>query len=185
MKPSSVSAQSRMLQMVFLGTFLLMASLVGTWVVQKHLWAESELEALAPRHARLLGLMSSADPMKNALVSTKATLLLKAYPADQDSAQAGNAAQQKIRTLFADSKLDVISIQVLPVTELKFFDRIGIVVRVEGELIGLHNAMTALDAQNPVVWFDSLNMQTVGLVKPKSAQRLSAQFSLFVLRSRT
>ena len=62
--------------------------------------------------------------------------------------QAGNDAQQRIRSVFADSQLDIISIQVLPAAkEEAKFDRIPITLRVEGDLTGIHNALGMLPAQ--------------------------------------
>lgn len=179
------SARVRMLQTLIVGAVLSAVAAAGLWVWQKHQWGMSQLAELEPRHARLLGLQASGNALGQTLSNAQVLLSRKTYPASQDAAQAGNTAQQHVRTLFVDSKLDIISIQVLPAKELKHFDRIGVVVRVEGELVGLHNAMSLLDAQTPTIWLDSLSIQTVGLVKPKSAQRLAAQFTLSVLRSRS
>lgn len=157
----------------------------GWWVWQKHLWAQQQLEQLEPRHARLLGLQASKDTLAQAEAAAKAQLARQAYPATQDAAQAGNDAQQRIRTLFADSKLDIGSIQVLPPKEQKSFDRIGVVLRAEGDLAGIQNALALLEAQSPTVWVEAAALQTIGAVKPKSTQRLGGQFTLFVLRSRS
>jgi general secretion pathway protein M len=110
-----------------------------------------------------------------------------AYPASQDVTQTGNDAQQRIRSLFADSKLDIISIQVLPPTKKDDanFDRIPIDLRVEGDLAGIQNALLKLSTQTPAVVVDSLSVQTIGAVKPASIQRLGGQFSLYVMRLRS
>lgn len=175
------------LALQLLTLLLLCAPLVaaGWWVWQKHQWAENQLAQLAPRHARLLGLQANADMLTQLDTEAKARLARQVYPASQDAAQAGNDAQQRIRTLFADSKLDIGSIQVLPAKELKAFDRIGVVLRVEGDLVGMQNALTLLETQSPTVWVDAFSIQTIGPVKPKSAQRLGAQFTLSVMRSRS
>lgn len=185
MRLSPSTPSKRLLQVLMVGVLLLTVMAVGVWVWQKHQWGLSQIALLEPRHARLLGLQSSGDVLAKSLAAAQTTLSRKTYPVDQDAAQAGNAAQQQIRNLFAESKLDVISIQVLPAKELKFFDRIGITVRVEGDLVGLHSAMSLLDVQSPTVWVDNVSVQTVGLVKPKAVQRLAAQFNLFVMRSRS
>ena len=157
----------------------------GWWLWQKHQWAQQQLDQLAPRHARLLGLQASKDSLAQAHTATKAELFRRVYPATLDAAQAGNDAQQRIRTLFSDSKLDIASIQVLPPKEQKSFDRIGVTLRVEGDLVGIQNALTLLENQTPGVWVEAAQLQTLGVVKPKSAQRLGGQFTLFVLRSRS
>ena len=102
----------------------------------------------------------------------------------QDVTQVGNDAQQRIRSLFADSKLDIISIQVLPSKEDGKFDRIPIDLRVEGDITGLQNALALLSAQSPSVYVENMSVQTIGAVKPASVQRLGGQFNLSVLRLR-
>jgi general secretion pathway protein M len=166
---------------------LLCAPLIagGWWLWQKHQWAQQQLDQLEPRHARLLGLQASKDSLAQAHTEAKAQLARWVYPATLDAAQAGNDAQQRIRTLFADSKLDISSIQVLPPNEQKNFDRISVMLRVEGDLVGMQNALSMLESQSPAVWIDAALLQSVGVVKPKSAHRLGGQFTFFVLRSRS
>ncbi|MFY3382635.1 type II secretion system protein GspM [Paracidovorax sp. MALMAid1276] len=166
-------------------TVLMVPLAVSVWVWSKHQWAADQLEQVGPRYARLAGLVQAKERLAQAEASAKALLAAHAYPAEQDAVQAGNDAQQRIRSLFADSKLDVGSIQVLPPKELAAFDRIGIVLRVEGDLTGVQNALTLLEKQSPTVWVDSVSVQTVGVVKPKMPQRLSAQFNFSVLRVRS
>jgi general secretion pathway protein M len=183
--PTSLSRRVVVLQL--LTVLVLLAPLVagGWWVWQKHQWAQEQLDQLAPRHARLLGLQAAKDSLAQAEASAQARLTRQVYPAAQDAAQAGNDAQQRIRTLFADSKLDIGSIQVLPPKEQKAFDRIGVVLRVEGDLVGMQNALALLETQQPTVWIDAVALQTIGAVKPKSAQRLGGQFTLSVMRGRS
>lgn len=156
----------------------------GLWVWQKHQWAQQQLDQLEPRHARLLGLQASKDTLAQAQATAQEQLARQVYPATQEAVAAGNDAQQRIRTLFADSKLDIASIQVLPPKEQKTFDRIGVVLRVEGDMVGIQNALTLLETQSPTVWTEAVSIQTIGAVKPKSTQRLGGQFTLFVLRGR-
>lgn len=156
----------------------------AAYVWHKHQWATAQLAQLEPRYARLLGLRSSHEAMQQASATAAAQLTRYAYPSSQDAIQAGNDAQQRIRTLFADSKLDIGSIQVLPPKTQESFDRIGVTLRVEGDLVGLQNALSLLEAQTPTVWVDSITIQNIGHAKPKIAQRLAAQLSFSVLRAR-
>lgn len=173
------------LQAMTLAVLLAIPVAAGLYVWKKHQWAEEQLVQLEPRFARLAGLQQSKERLASAEASAQALLASHAYPASQDAVQVGNDAQQRIRTLFADSKLDVASIQVLPPKDQAAFDRIGVVLRVEGELTGIQNALTLLEKQAPTVWVDSVSVQSVGFVKPQSAQRLAAQFSFSVLRVRS
>ena len=159
----------------------------GLYAWSVHQRAQSRLADLEPRYARLAGLVERRADLKTLNVQANEELARLAYPAAQDVTKAGNDAQQRIRALFADSKLDVISIQVLPAKQEDKdakFDRIAIDLRVEGDLTGMQNALALLSSQTPVVLVDSLSVQTIGAVKPASTQRLGGQFNFSVLRLR-
>ena len=159
----------------------------GLYVWAVHQRAQSRLADLEPRYARLAGLVEWRADLKALGVQAGEELARLAYPATQDVTKAGNDAQQRIRALFADSKLDVSSIQVLPAKQEDKdakFDRISIDLRVEGDLTGMQNALALLASQTPVVLVDSLALQTIGAVKPASTQRLGGQFNFSVLRLR-
>lgn len=157
----------------------------GLFVWIHHQRIEGHLADLEPRYARLAGLLERQADLSAMTLKANEQLSLLVYPASQDITQAGNDAQQRIRGIFSESKLDIISIQVLPSPkeELKF-DRIPINLRVEGDLASIQNALIRLSSQHPVVLVDSLSLQTIGAVKPASTQRLGGQFNLFVLRVR-
>ena len=159
----------------------------GLYVWSVHQRAQSRLTDLEPRYARLAGLVERRADLKTLGVQVGEELARLAYPAAQDVTKAGNDAQQRIRALYADSKLDIISIQVLPARQEdkeSKFDRISIDLRVEGDLTGMQNALALLASQTPVVLVDSLALQTIGAVKPASTQRLGGQFNFAVLRLR-
>lgn len=181
----NIAPRIAVLQTLTLAVLLAIPAAAGLYVWKKHQWAEEQLAQLGPRFARLAGLQQSKERLASAEASANALLASHVYPSTQDAVQVGNDAQQRIRTLFADSKLEVSSIQVLPPKDLAVFDRIGVVLRVEGELTGIQNALTLLEKQAPTVWVDSVSIQTVGFVKPQSAQKLVAQFSFSVLRARS
>lgn len=166
---------------------LLLAPLAsaGLYVWVHHQRLASHLAELEPRYARLAGLLERQEELKTKVLQITEQLARITYPATQDITQAGNEAQQRIRTIFAESKLDIISIQVLPPPkEESQFDRIPINLRVEGDLAGIQRALLKLSQQNPMVLVDSLTIQTIGAVRPASIQRLGSQISLSVLRVR-
>lgn len=157
----------------------------GLYAWTQHQRVQTRLADLEPRYARLAGLLEHRAELQTLGEKANAQLARLAYPASQDVTQAGNDAQQRIRSLFADSKLDIISIQVLPPKEEPKFDRIPINLRVEGDLAGIQEALLKLSTQSPLVLVDSLTLQTIGAVKPASVQRLGGQFNFFVLRVRS
>jgi general secretion pathway protein M len=141
------------------------------------------LADLEPRYARLTGLVQYKAELEALNVKVTEQLERLTYPSAQDVTQTGNSAQQRIRGLFVDSNLNVISIQVLPaVKDDSKFDKIPISLRVEGDLAGIQSALTKLSNQTPLILVESLSVQTIGAVKPASIQHLSGQFGLLVLR---
>jgi len=156
----------------------------GIYLAKKHNWAQEQLDSLTPRYARLLGLeASSADLGK---IEAEADKLIKqyVYPATQDVAQAGNDAQQRIRTIFTGAGLELVSSQVLPPKTEKFYDRIALTVRLEGGLPALQSALVVLAEKKPTIIVEGFTVQTIGAVKAETAQRLGIQFNFSVLRGR-
>ena len=179
--PSSRVALLQVLTVLLLGLPLLgVAYFVGT----HHVSVGKHIEGLEPRYARLLGLSERQADFQALGQQAGEQLKRLAYPANQDATQAGNDAQQRIRALFADSKLEISSIQVMPSKEAGLFDRIPIDLRVEGDLTGIQNALSLLSTQSPVVLTEEVTLQTIGAVKPASTQRLSGQFVFSVFRVR-
>ncbi|PJI99198.1 general secretion pathway protein M [Acidovorax sp. 69] len=157
------------------------------YVLRKHAWGEERLAQIEPRHARLLGLESQRAELEAARQRATELRTQYVYPAVSDGAQTGNQAQQKVRDLFSSAGLQVITSQVLPPKEEKGFDRIPLVLRAEGELLGLQSALAVLGAQQPFIVINELDVQVLGglaNINPKMPPRLSAQFTLSVLRER-
>ena len=160
----------------------------GYFIWQKHQWAQAKLAELEPRYSRLLGLEAQSADLSRVLAHADATRVRYVYPATQDATQAGNAAQQRIRDIFSSAGLQVISSQVLPPKAEKGFDRIPLTVRAEGDVLSLQSALSVLSSQAPVIVINELDVQVQGgleNVNPKLAPRLSAQFSLSILREHT
>ena len=154
------------------------------FLFSKHFWARERLAELEPRYARLIGIESSAPALDKALIERRALLGRHAYPASQDVARAGSEAQQRARELFTKAGLEVSSTQVLPAKAVDGFDRIPVVIRVDGDLAALQGALVVLPAQSPSLFVEALNVQNTNLPKADVAQRLSVQINLFVLRAR-
>lgn len=171
-------------QFVIVGLILLPLALGGLYIWHKHQWAQTRLAELEPRHARLQGLMQRQDDFAAALHAREQFLGAHSYPAEQTASQAGNDAQQRIRDLFAESGLNVVSVQVQAVRESGAFDAIPISLRVEGALPALHKALAGMQTQTPRVVTEFVGIQTVGAVRPASTQQLSAQLTFMVLRAR-
>jgi general secretion pathway protein M len=170
--------------MLFVAAVVLLLGAAIAFVVSKHLWAQDRLAELEPRYARLIGIEASGPALDKALIERRALLGRHAYPASQDVARAGSEAQQRARELFTKAGLEVSSTQVLPAKAVDGFDRIPVVIRVDGDLAALQGALVVLPAQSPSLFVEALNVQTSGMPKADAAQRLSVQINLFVLRAR-
>ena len=157
---------------------------VAAYAVSKHVWAQGQLAELEPRYARLIGLEASAAAVDAALTQRRALLARHAYLASDDVARAGSDAQQRAREAFSKAGLQVSSTQVLPAKAVEGFDRIPVVLRLEGDLTALQSALVVLPGQAPTLFMDAFNVQNTGMPRPEGAQRLSIQVNLFVLRVR-
>lgn len=175
------------LVLLFVLTGLALGLLVfgGLWAVKKHEETQVKLSDLETRYARMLGLKLSQSDLERNDVHAKELLSQLVYPRNQDASQVGNDAQQRVRALFVGAGLEVASIQILPPKPDKHFDRIPVAVRFEGQLTGVQSAMVVLASQKPTIFVEGFSMQTVGLVKADTPQRLTGQFNIYVLRPRT
>ena len=189
---SNRSSRILLLQVLTALTILLPLIGVGLYAYSVHQRAQLRLSEVEPRFARLAGLMQRQGDMSALAKQASEKLGQRAYPVTQDVSKAGNDAQQRIKTLFSESRLEIISIQVIAPSavgkvdtkEDGNFDRISIDLRVEGELSGIQNALSLLATQVPLVLMDSMTLQTIGAVRPASVQRLGGQFKFSVLRVR-
>lgn len=152
--------------------------------VQRHRAAQASLDEIAPRHARLLGLIEKGGDIQAADQALQEAMAPWTYPADRDASQTGNAAQQRVRDLLAQAGLDVMSSQVLPAQETPFFDRIPLVFRVSGEPVALHSALAVLSGAKPAVLLDNWSVQNAVSVRGDAPPRLAVELRLTVLRSR-
>lgn len=157
----------------------------GAYVWQQHLWAQAQLSELAPRHARLQGMRTMQPELQAAANQAQTTLSQHIYPATLDATKAGNDAQQRIRTVFEASQLTIGSLQVLNAKDSDTFQRINVVLQVEGTLPSMHEAILKLREQTPSILVDTLTLQSIGAVRPASTQRLSGNFNFSVLRARS
>lgn len=180
-------ALNRIFMLQVLTLMLLLAPVAGAgyYVWAKHQLFQGKLNDLVPRYARLQGLLQKSNEFVAISERVNAELARLAYPSTQDAAKAGNDAQQRIRAAFAESRLDIIAIQVMPAKQEGDFDRVPIQLRVEGDITGLHAALGRLVQQVPVVYLDTMAVQVIGAALPASTQRLGAQINLTVFRARS
>ena len=156
---------------------------MSAYVASRHASAVEQVAEIEPRYARLVGLGESGPAVDAALAERRAFLVRHAYPASQDVARAGSDALQRARETFSRAGLEVSSTQVLPAKEVEGFDRIALVLRLEGDLSALQSALVVLPSLSPSLFVESFNVQLVGVPR-EGPQRLAVQANLFVLRAR-
>lgn len=161
---------------------------IGAYVFHKHQWAQSRLEELEPRYARMVGLDAQRAEIAEVLAQVHAARGKYVYPAEQDATQAGNAAQQKVRDLLNAAGLQISSSQVLPSKPDKGYERIPITVRAEGDWLAVQSALAVLSSQVPVIIVDEFEVQIVGGLgntSPKVQPRLAVYFSFSALKEKS
>lgn len=163
---------------------LLPLAMGAAYIWQKHQWGQAEMDRITPRYARLSGLEQSASKLDSRLEEVAQQLSRYVYPADGDATQAGNDAQQRLRAVLSSAGLSVVSSQVLPGKVDQGFDRIGLSVRVDGELLHLQSALAVIPSLTPIILIDSINIQAVGLQRADRPQSLAVQLNLSVLRAK-
>ncbi|MFM9914924.1 MAG: GspMb/PilO family protein [Rhizobacter sp.] len=163
---------------------ILFSALGLNYVRIKHDWATERLLELDQRHARLAGLEASRVELDKAESVARGALAAIVYPASQDVSQAGNEAQRTVREVFTKAGLQVVSSQVLAPKVEPLFDRIPVAVRLEGDLVAVQGSLTELAQLSPRVLVEGITVQTIGVVKAETPQRLAIQLSLSVLRAR-
>ena len=154
---------------------------LGTYAANKYATGEDYLNRLEPRFARLLGLQASADKLDEKVKQLGDRMSLFIYPSEMDATQAGNDAQQRVRSVLSTAGLTVVSSQVLPTKVEQGFERISLSVRAEGELIQLQAALAVLPSLTPVILVDGINIQVIGLQRADKPQRLGTDLKLSVL----
>jgi general secretion pathway protein M len=174
---------SRRMAIGVAAAFVLIAGGV-VFLASRHASVTEQLAQLEPRYARLTGIESSSVALEAALAQRRTLLARHAYAAGLDVARSGSDAQQRAREIFTKAGLEVSSTQVLAAKAVEGFDRIPVVIRVEGDLPALQSALVVLPAQAPTLFMEGLNIQTAGTPKPDGAHRLAVQVNLFVLRAR-
>lgn len=157
----------------------------AAYVWHRHVLAQSMLADLEPRYARLQGARAMQAELEKSATLAKATMVKHVYPTSLDATKAGNDAQQRIRSVFEDSQVSVESSQVLPPKDVDQFQRIGVSLRVEGNMPAIQEAILKLRDQSPSILIDSLILQNLSPVRPASTPRLAGNFSFSVLRLRS
>ena len=119
---------------------------------------QSEVDALAPRVARLHGLIEYEGQLRDSAVQVDKQVVNLVYPATEDRATVSASLQKNVRQLFVEAGLSVSNSQVMPVREKDTFDYIGLKLTVTGDVAALDAAMIAVAGYMPLLLVESLDV---------------------------
>ncbi|WP_353234889.1 type II secretion system protein GspM [Diaphorobacter ruginosibacter] len=176
-----LSRQDIILMVLTIVVLLIPFMVLGSVLLEKTAEAQSQLDRVEPRFARVLGIQRSADQLDSGLKNVNDRISTFVFPDEMDATQAGNAAQQSVRSVLTTAGMSVVSSQVLPTKTDQGFERISLSVRAEGELIHLQAALAVLPSLTPVILMDGVNIQVTGRQTADKPQRLAAELKLSVL----
>lgn len=152
---------------------------------------QSGIDALAPRLARLQGLIDHEEQLREAAGAVDQRVLGLVYPAGEDRATVSARLQKDVRQILVDAGLSVSNSQVLPLRERDLFDYVGVKITVTGEIDGLNAALANLSVFQPLVLVESLDVWPKRDSRRRSAagesdqgkQLVNATMQLLSLRS--
>jgi general secretion pathway protein M len=129
----------------------------------------SEIEAIEPRTARLLGIMEKREDLESASREVLTQLQALTYPLGQDSATTAAGMQQEVRDLMSSAGLSISGSQILPTRLESGFEILGLDITAEGNTEVLDDALSGLQAMRPVVFVESV------LIKPSRGRRRASE----------
>lgn len=157
----------------------------------------AEIDDIAPRTARLLGIEQSAGALATAGARANSVLGEVAYLNEADSATNAAMMQQEIRDLMTSAGMSVATSQIMPTQQYDGYERLRLDITVEGNINQLDEALRALEDARPLVFIESAKVKQfrgagsssyrrhVQSGNPDDPRKLSARLELFSLGSQS
>ncbi|MBA6414272.1 hypothetical protein H2508_14245 [Parahaliea sp. F7430] len=145
---------------------------------------EAQIDQLAPRIARMQGLIERQDVLADSTQRIDSEVASLVYPGSDDRAAVSASLQKLVREILSDAEMKVINSQILSVIEDQGFDRISVSLAATGELAALDLALSDIAALRPLVMVEVLNVkpQSVRSGDKGSPQKISVSMQVFSLR---
>lgn len=156
----------------------------GVYVWTKHQQAQSMLDQLEPRHARLQGLIQQEAEFEKHIQLAQGLISAFAYPAAADGTQIANDAQQRVKSALESAGFKVDSIQVKEGVESGDFLRLNISVKVDGNVHGVREAFLKLRELTPVLVVESFRFANEGPMLKAILQRTTGTINIVAFRSK-
>lgn len=151
-----------------------------------------QIDTIAPRTARLLGMVESSDKLVSAHSMAKLTLHELAYPVGRDGATTAAGMQRDVRELMTEAGLSISGSQVLPRQKEQGFDRLTLDITAEGNIDALEQALVSLESIRPLVFVTALNIKPSRVSRRRvretidpiagDTRKITARFQLISLR---
>lgn len=147
---------------VLVGITLLVPVWLFVWALGEILSVRGEyrdqIDFMAPRIARLQGLIDHEDAIRAALEGSGATVANEIYAGQGDAASVSATLQAEARDILIDAGLEVTNSQVLPVRKHERHDYVGVKLVAQGDIEALDAALTALLAFRPRMFVETIDV---------------------------
>lgn len=168
----------RLLAVSVLAAIFLLTALVSLWQWQRY---NAHREDLAPRIARLQGLLGARDTLQNTTAAARNAAARYAYPSTTDIAHAESDFQSKVRQLFQQAGMNIANTRQLPTQEQEESDLLQLELNVTGDLPQLNQVLHNLPELTPFMRVDSLNLRAMRIAtaqQPNPEQTLNIRIRI-------
>ena len=156
--------QRHLLQTLLLLILALPLSLGLWWWWGKHQSWQNSLERQEAIYARLLGMQAQQDDIAQTLQQASRHSALYLYPAQGEPEAIANDALQQLRSALDRVGVQVSSsqVKVLPQDEALSYQRLELLLNLEGKWSDIQLALAALRDIRPLLWIDKvqINLKT-------------------------
>lgn len=167
----------------FLALALLLAGLFLSELIWRYNWANTTLDSIEPRFARLTGIEAVGEELISRHARAASDLTRYAYPADVDVGRAGTDLQQRVRSLADEYGINVSGTQILPPREEAGLLLVGVTGAMAGDIGSVGRFLLRLETEQPLVIVEKMLAQA-----PSSRRRgqvegmLTFQFTFSAVR---
>ena len=118
-------------------------------------WANTTLEDVDRRYARLLGLRDAGPEIAKALGQARAELVRHAYPLDLGPDRVGADLQQRVRQIAERAGAEVVGSQILPIRSAEFLEVVPLGLTLEADMASLRDFLAGLAGEQPAIQVES------------------------------
>ncbi|MBK9219236.1 MAG: hypothetical protein IPL70_12960 [Uliginosibacterium sp.] len=171
------------------GTLLavsVLAAIGASYVYKKQVWAEAKLAELEPRYARgCRGLVIAEKSLKAASADVAKRIGTTTYPASLEVDRASGELQQRIKKIFEEASVTVVTNRVLEPKPGKDFDLISVSFSVNTSLANLQAALARVRTEAPLLKVDEFVLLPVRRQLAWDPQLVTCTMTISALRKKS